>query len=330
MDINTNLSIIFDYFRLFLGIIGVIGNVLVIIVFSRQSLRKYSYSFYCLIMAISDICFMTNVLTDSIWNFLGASLITGGALFCKIAKFMPYFFGDFSIHLLTLISIDRMISIVYPRRFLMIKKRCVQSLIVMSLALIFLSKNIIIPLYYNMIVINQTNSSQITRICTISPKILNIGMWISTFDFVIVNIIINNWINIKVIRFIMASRRRVNENPNSRNSSLSSRDRKFTICSICLNLVCMVCKLPFFISLLIVTYLNLSFEEINLIIKIASTITYIENGFSFFVNMLFNSLFYMEFSRIFRFWKSPANDINFFLFYLFYLIKIERQCLSKK
>ena len=308
---DTNLTIIFDYFKLVIGIIGVIGNVLVIIVFSRQSLRQYSYSFYCLIMAISDICFMSYTFIEWIGSNLGANLLTVGPIFCKIAKFIPYYFSDFSIHLLTLIAIDRMLTIVYPKRFLVIKKRWFQSLIVSILALIVVSTNIIIPLYYNLIEINQANSSQTIRICTIDPKYLNIEMWITIPNFVLINVIINNYLNIKAIRFIMASRRRINGKAINRNNSLSSRDRKFAICSVCLNLASMISKLPFFICLVIVSYANISFEELNLIIRIASTITYIDNGFSFFINMYVNSLFYEEFLRLFKFIKIRSIHQTF-------------------
>ena len=301
---------IFEYILFTVGIIGVIGNVFVIIIFSRQSLRKYSYSFYCVIMAISDIFFLANIFIDwTSYNF-GADLLTVGPVFCKLVSIIPYYFADFSIHLLTIIAIDRMISIVYPKLFLVIKKRWFQSLIVAIMALIVLSTNIIVPIYSNIIEIPLKNSSQTIQACSITAESLIIEMWITIPNFVLVNIIINNWINIKTIRFIMASRRRVNVNAKNRNSSLSSRDRKFAICSICLNLVSMVCKLPFFICLLVVTYANLSFEEIVSIIKITSTITYIENGFSFFVNMLVNSLFYDEFMILFGLRKPPIHHVS--------------------
>ena len=310
---------IFEYIQFVIGIIGVIGNVFVIIVFSRQALRKYSYSFYCLILAISDICFMTYAFIDWTSNILSTGLLTVDPLLCKISKFIPYYFGDFSIHLLTLIAIDRMLTIIYPRRFLVIKKRWFQSLIVSIFLIIVVSKNITIPINYTIVEINLTNSSQTIRDCWIEPEIRNIQMWITIPSFVILNVIINNWLNIKAIRVIMSSRRRVNGNAisSSRNSSLSSRDRKFAICSICLNLASMISKMPLYVCLLIVGYGDLSYDVINLIIKITGTITYIDNGFSFFINMFVNSLFYEEFLRLFGFRKPPLNYINQYTLLIF-------------
>ena len=295
---------ILEYFEFVIGIIGVIGNALVIIVFSRKTLRKYSYSFYCLIMAISDICLMSYIFMEWSGYYFGAYLEKAAPLFCKIVRLIPYYFTDFSIHLLTIIAIDRMLTIVYPRRFLIIKKRWFQSLIVTILMLIIALANIIIPLNSNLIEANSNNLSQAIRICAIAPEIINIEIWVSITNFVLVNFIINNWLNIKTIRFIMASRKRVN-------SSLSSRDRKFAICSICLNLASMTFKLPFFICLLIIGYSsNISIDEIKLIVKITSIITYLDNGFSFFINIAVNTIFYKEFIELFGIKKVVSNGIH--------------------
>ena len=307
MDIKITLSYIFEYIQLVTGIIGVVGNVFVIIVFSRKSLRKYSYSFYCLIMAISDICFLSYIFIDWIGFTFGANLLTVGPFFCKLAKFIPYFFSEFSVYLITIIAIDRMLTIIYPRRFLVIKKRWFQSLIVAILAVFVVGKNLIIQIYYDIIEIPITNSSHTIRDCFVPAEIRNINMWTTISMFILMNLIINNWLNIKTIRFIMASRKRVTGNANSRNSSLSSRDRKFAICSVCLNLASMISKLPFYICLVIVGYAEFSYDLISLIIKIAGTITYIDNSFSFLVNMYVNSLFYNEFLLLFGI-KKPRID----------------------
>ena len=308
MDINTSVFFIFEYILFAIGIIGFIGNVFVIIVFSRKSLRKYSYSFYCLIMAISDICFLSYTFKDWSAQIFGAKLELVGTLICKIVFLLPSYFDDFSTHILTIISIDRMISIVYSRRFTIIKKRWFQSLVVAIVALLVLSRHLILPIYANIIEVNQTNSSQSNRDCTTEPGILKIDTSITIALYVIENLILNNWLNIKTIRYIMASRRRVYENANSnRNSPLSSRDRKFAICSVTLNLASMVSKLPFFFAFL---YSNLTLKDIRLVLKITGTIAFIENGFSFFINMYVNSLFFDEFLSLFGFRKSTSNVIH--------------------
>lgn len=97
MENGTNLdyqriSFIFEHVQLALSLIGVIGNFLAIIIFSRRSLSKYSFSFYSRAMAISDICFLSYNLTYWIEiNFTGR-IETLGLMFCKMIEFVPYFF----------------------------------------------------------------------------------------------------------------------------------------------------------------------------------------------------------------------------------------------
>ena len=269
--------------------------------------EKYAYSFYCLIMAISDIFYMTYTYIDWTGYIFGAKLELVGTIFCKLVYMIPNYFDDFSTHLLSIISIDRMITIVYPRRFLVIKKRWFQSLVVGIVALIVFSRHLIVPIYAKITEVNQTNSSQTNRNCATESGILKIDTGITIAIYIIENLIINNWLNIKAIRFIMASRRRVmNGNSNTNNGSLSSRDRKFAVCSISLNLVSMITKLPFFIAFL---YSNLTLKDISLAIKITGTTAFIENGFSFFINMYVNSLFYEEFLSLFGYRKSTSTYV---------------------
>ena len=300
---------IFEYFQLAIGIIGVIGNFFEIIIFSRQSLNKYSYSFYSRVMAISDFCFMVYAFINSIGFNFGFNLETLGPMFCKIVQFIPYYFAGFSIYILTIIAFDRMITIVYSRRFLITKKRWFQRVVVVIAACMIVITCMLLPLNSNLVEINQPNSNQTTLLCEITTYFLNVEMWIILITVIIVNIIINNCLNFKTIRFIMASRRRVNGNHNNRNSSLSSRDRKFAICSVCLNLSAMILKLPFSLSLVILSYSNKSFEQMYSIIQITGTVSMIDNSFSFFINMFVNSLFYDEFLRLFGFRKSTSIEI---------------------
>lgn len=95
---------IFEYIHLVIVLIGFIGNVFSIIIFSRRSLSKYSYSFYSRAMAISDVFLAFSSLIDWIGYNFGAHLEALGPFFCKIIEFMSFYFAGFSIHMLTIIS----------------------------------------------------------------------------------------------------------------------------------------------------------------------------------------------------------------------------------
>jgi hypothetical protein len=147
--------LVFGYFELIIGLVGVIGNILVIIVFSRQSLKNYTYSFYSRAMAISDICLMSFPIIDWVGSNLGANLITVTQIVCKIIEFMPPFFGLFSLNMLTLIAIDRMVTVVYPKRFIIMKNRLFQYIIIMIVILLVLLASILTPLSYTIVEIKQ-------------------------------------------------------------------------------------------------------------------------------------------------------------------------------
>ena len=302
------INLIFGYFQLTIGIIGVVGNVLAIIILSRPSLRRFSYSFYCLVMAISDIGFLSHTFIDWSASYLKADLATVGQLFCSLSTFLPYYFGGVSTFLLTIISIDRMLTIVYPNRFTVLKKRWVQALIVIIVALISLLVGILTPFSFQLKVFNQTNSSIQIRICKASSNIIMIETFIILAMFVFLNIITNNVVSFKTIRFIMASRQRVGFiGTRNRSSSLSKRDQKFSICSVCLDIVSIISKLPFVITILTFCFLKINSDEMNSIYKITNALAYVENGFSFFINIYVNPLFYEEFLILFGLKKSRRS-----------------------
>ena len=304
-------NLIIGYLQFFIGIIGVTGNVLAIIIFSRPSLRRFSYSFYCLAMAISDIGFLLHTFKEWAVTTFKADFATIGKHFCALSMFVPFYFGGVSTFLLTIISIDRMLTIVYPNRFIVLKKRWVQAVIVIIVALISLLVGIITPISYEVKVLNQTNSSIQTRVCTAPSNIIMIVAWITLGMFISLNIITNNVVSFKTIRFIMASRQRVGViGARNRSSSLSKRDQKFSICSVCLDIVSIISKLPFLVTILTIYSLKISNDVTNLVFKITNTLSYMDNGFSFFINMYVNSLFYEEFLILFGFKKSRSESNN--------------------
>ena len=308
-SIYETISKILGYFQLVIGIAGVIGNILVVVVFSRKSLRKYPYSFFSLVMAISDIGYMIHCFTDWYSYSLNVNLGTVGSALCPLIAFLPYYFGSLSMFLLTTIAIDRTLTIVYPRKLLIFKKRWFQIIIVAILASIVMLMNILVPLNYRLTEYIFVNMS--FRICQMPSNLLAIQIWITLSIFLFFNVAINNFLNIKTILFIRSSRKRVAAK--DRNSSLSTKDRKFAVCSICLNLAAMLFKLPFFICLIIISYSsNLSIGQINMMLQITNTLTYIDNGFSFCINMLVNSIFLNEFLILFRVRKSSflPSDIT--------------------
>jgi hypothetical protein len=296
-SLNTfqQVTYIFNYIQLIVAILGIIGNILVFFIFSRPTLKKHSYSFYCRVMAISDIGLLIIYFKSWASYVLDANLDIVSAFFCSISQYLPYFFGGLSITMLTLIASDRMITIVYSNRFTFIKRQWFQWVMVFICIVYNASVNLLPPLNNHIVEIGQnTNSTQSIKMCALDANLTVIQMWILLGNFLLFNIIINNVLNIKMIWFIVSSRRKVTRSLSVLSNS-STRDRKFAATSIGLNLACMVLKLPFAIALLVMNQMVIDFDEFFAIQTIVLTISVMDNGFSFFINLFVNSIFYYEF-----------------------------------
>jgi hypothetical protein len=110
-------TIVYKYICLTIFVIGVIGNLLSVLVFSRSSLRRRSCAVYFLALAITDIASLCASFIDTVLPSYNNVSLTGKSLFiCKLNPLMVYFTTDLSNFLLAVASIDRAVSIQCPQR----------------------------------------------------------------------------------------------------------------------------------------------------------------------------------------------------------------------
>ena len=99
----------------FIFIMGIVGNILVLLVMRRRRLRSTSTSIYLRLMAIADICVL---ITGMIPEWLEACEIVTfkeiSAITCKLEKFCFYTCGDTAIWILVVFSVDRFLALVFP------------------------------------------------------------------------------------------------------------------------------------------------------------------------------------------------------------------------
>lgn len=99
--------------RLFPGclvFIGTLGNILNVIVLSRQKLRKNSTTVYLLFLAVSDLVFIwSNIFRETLYAITEINLVDLNNLFCKSFYFLAFSSGSFSIWLLVLLTIERLL-----------------------------------------------------------------------------------------------------------------------------------------------------------------------------------------------------------------------------
>ncbi|CAF0934926.1 unnamed protein product [Rotaria sordida] len=116
-DIYRHLTeiIVYKYICLTIFVIGVIGNLLSVLVFSRASLRHRSCAIYFLALAITDIASLFASFIDTVLpSYNNVSLTMKYLFICKLNPLMVYFTTDLSNFLLAVASIDRAVSIQCP------------------------------------------------------------------------------------------------------------------------------------------------------------------------------------------------------------------------
>lgn len=133
MEIKTNFDLrIFiqlEYaLKLTFECLGIVGNLLMFVVYSSGSLRKMSISVY--FRSVAFLCAFQNIYELSRYFLPTNSLENKHELVCKLSSFFYSFLKPTSAWLEILAGLDRYLTIVYPFRFNALKKRLTQSLLV--------------------------------------------------------------------------------------------------------------------------------------------------------------------------------------------------------
>lgn len=280
-----------------IGIIGLLGNVLAMCVFSRPSLRNHSYSFYWRVTAVSDSILLLHTFKNWVVTAIDDdSIIT--PFFCANSEFQPHVAGFISLWMLALISIDRLLAIAYPTRFEVFRKRWFQITLVGLIVAYSVLANIQLATNYRVEFTRDLNTNRTRKICFLPPHIHYRNSYSILINVVLVNLVINNLMDLKLILSIKAAKKKTRMRVHGRQTTI--RDRKFAISSIALNVASCLLKIPFAVALYASTYFEMNRDEQQMIFKLTGAILVIDNGDLFFINMFVNSIFYREFLKMIR------------------------------
>lgn len=211
------------------------------------------------------------------------------SLNCKL--YYLYFFGfdAFSPWSLVYISVEKYIAITYPsRRYLLKKKKSQIIYIVVLFVSNVLYRWFYLPFSVDLIpTINSDNST------TVSCYYLNME-WSDLVNFtdaancVVVPFLLMTFFSVLLIRSIFLSRRRVQSSNSERDRARNSRDIKFAISLLIMNLMFVLLNLP--IQVLLAAPVSAS--DLYLFIVYAFYTSYTVN---FYIILFTNSLVYREF-----------------------------------
>lgn len=290
LTIYLKVNYIFMCIQFVIGTVGITGNILLICVFSRKNLRKHSYSFYCQMKACGDIVVLLFAFRNWANFVMGANLDLVAPFLCVVNKFLPNLAGSFSLGILVIISLDRLVSVMYPNRFEFVKKKWFQAII--TLLVLAYSVGIIVILPLNTTLMVSQVGDIVIKLCGVSQAIGAVFSWISNTNILLIILIINNVLNIKMIMFVLSSKKRVTSD--AQQSRISGKERKMVISAIGLGTVALICKLPLGIATIILNYVKAPVDQVIMITFISITMLTIENTASFFINFWLNSMFHAE------------------------------------
>lgn len=110
-------------------IMGLIGTVLQFLVYSRKKLLKLSFSLYFRVISIVDAFILLHFIRFYIRVQFDFNITDKNEIVCKLVHYSIYVAGPISEWIMVAISADRLVAIVFPRRFMFIFRKQFQVIV---------------------------------------------------------------------------------------------------------------------------------------------------------------------------------------------------------
>lgn len=295
-------TFIFLNIQLLISVVGISSNLLTIWVFSRKRFSTSSYSFYFRVMVVFEIIILAHTFRHWSRFFLNFDLDKLSPFLCKTNDLQSSAAGMASTWFLTVILLDRFVTIVYHNQVSVLKRKWFQLLVVFVVVIYSILVNSFMPAYFTFEKFN--NSLNMVNRCTKPRHVLNLHIRVF-FANVIPNTIINFFLYSKLIMFIYSSRKKITMKTNSR----LVKDLKLAISSIVITLFNFLCKMPFGIGLALTAHFNMRADLAQIVFIVGVTILALNHAATFFVNIVCNSMFLEEVLVILRCKNKQSSPV---------------------
>jgi len=270
--------------------------------------------FYNIALAIFDILALIvsfiayfPITVSSEWSLISS-------LSCKLITFFLRIFTQVPSWLQVMVSFDRMLSVKYPNRFLILNKKAILTCLI-GIIILFIMV-ISIPIIYMDIVVEQifnstTNTSSTKKTCTASVELLLARDLIGLSSRTIIPFIFMITFNIIIIRKLLKTKWSIFKNKSQQNIRKRSnkKEYQFAFSIIAINISFLVILSPLTIGQILkyifMMGLNVEQQKVSVIVAtldyfcfISVYIVLLNNAFSFFINLIFNKLFRKELKAI--------------------------------
>ena len=238
--------------------LGFFGNTVGILVLMRKKMEKIGPVYIYRFMFISDSIFMLQMINPLFLNIFGKNLMTLSEISCKLIGYLA--FGLFSLTpmLLIYISIEKLVSIKYPtKKFLMRKKKWQ-----FGFTLLMLTAGLVAFLptfFYTGIVTTTSSNNQTLTTCSFKSAF---GQQVVTITNLLIRVLIAYDVMtlcsvLLLISIFQMSRRIVQNflsNSNLHQNQKYRKDIKLAITSLLLNFVYLILNVPYSVYLSIPNY----------------------------------------------------------------------------
>jgi hypothetical protein len=280
---------------------------LAFIVFSRKKFHNTVFWVYYRALFFSDTFTLSISIFDYLQFFYGIFIETFSSFLCKSYFFLYSVMPATTSWILVVIGLDRMISIIRPKKF-SFKNKTKFQLTVCFLILMWNATYYIPVIVYNeqvefVFLINQTNTSDTFNSCLIQIDYQDILVRVmEILNSVIIPFILMFIFTSTTIVFLFHSRKKIthsnfnNNNSATQRNSTHLRDRKFAITSVAVNLFYLISVFPKTCMIVVFFNSNRQMNSEEVIINDFTYSLYFLNFASlFFINILVNHFFRKEF-----------------------------------
>lgn len=306
--LNTIKSVIFYIVLPILVLIfGTLFNLIGIAMFQHKRMKKLHMglkNIYIFLFAIDSIA-LSQILVIIIFTTIQVDITTISDLSCKIYKFINHILNNISAYILLYISIDRYISIKYPEKRFILKKRTNQYKFIFWLIIFQVVYNVPVVYFYERLSYIQflnernisgldtqkTNLSSLIFCECLKPRVQLMSHLATFSNRIIIPSALMVFVSSMSLHTLFKSRKRTQIY--KRNKLNNLKDYKFTITSIFLNVSFILFVLPISVFLFNVNYI----EYFDWVLLFAYSF-YFSYGINFLIILATNSIFRKAFLQI--------------------------------
>jgi len=217
---------------------------------------------------------------------------------CKAWNSFSYGLDALSPWSLVYISVEKYISIAFPSKRYIFKRKNTQIIFIIVLILFNIIYHINVPFSYDIIVVDNN-----TYCGFVNDEWQSVISFMDLANCALIPFLLMLFFSILLIRAIFKSRRRIHLNNSAREKKRLKKDIKFAISSLLMNLLFVILHLPFSSVIFLTFYDNYD------LFNIFYYIYYISYGINFYIIFFTNSLFRTEFfSILFRKTNKQENN----------------------